>query len=850
MTALEELAGESISPLLQIPLHTPQDLDEYVLHLHGILEALADDVAPRKPVRRKARIPGWTRPVAELQKEAARAHRDYQRHRYSEARWERYQQCHERFRVALAEERRAEWREGLHQASSKTDRLWSLARWARTRSGKPPENRKMPAMRRPGDLTEHQGTIEKGQILSEKFFPTVMPGQVPRPQGNPDPLDIDLAITGITVTEALKDTSPWKAPGPDGFPTGFLKACGPSLAEALARLYTASMTISYWPETYRQAKVVVIPKPNKTRDQLQEAGGWRPIALLSCLGKPMEKILARRIVQTAGQAGIIPEEQFGNRPGRSTEDAIKLVVHGVETAWTAKGKASLLQLDLAGAFDRVHHGWLAEILRDSGLPPVLVRWIESWLVGRRAELMVDGVATQASVPAGVPQGSPMSPVLFLLFLRPLYQRLRRQGLFLAGFADDTNLLAVGRTHDECCDRLEAAYTDAETWANKVGMQFQPSKSEVIHFQRGRSHFDRALHLGAARVEPVKAARFLGVWLHQNLGWSAQIRILKAKMETQLRALTCLAGSVWGCDLRRARQLYTAVVRPAIVFGAAVTAQEGRTGVIAVGRALAPTQNAALRRISGGYRATPARYLEAEMGIPPLDLYMAQRREAYVQQVKDTEVAVLIGRVGTRIAHFLQRPRGLYRPPPDLWGECWPDNRPLQETVTEKWAARWERTAGSERAVAAGGMPPPRLSRHGKFEPRRVYIDARKSHSSVLFQMRTGCIGLRAFLHMVKVPEFEDPTCPCGVGPQTVEHLFTECTDERSTPLRGLGLPGPAEVHRALGSSGAMQMAKRLLETGWLPEYRVAEALRMRVEISAHELDLQGSAVAAQPSGEG
>ena len=89
-----------------------------------------------------------------------------------------------------------------------------------------------------------------------------------------------------------------------------------------------------------------------------------------------------------------------------------------------------------------------------------------------------------------------------------------------------------------------------------------------------------------------------------------------------------------------------------------TQQEGRTGVIAVGRALAPTQNAALRRISGGYRATPARYLEAEMGIPPLDLYMAQRREAYVRRVKDTEVAVLIGRVGTRIVSrfFLGRER--------------------------------------------------------------------------------------------------------------------------------------------------------------------------------------------------
>ena len=157
------------------------------------------------------------------------------------------------------------------------------------------------------------------------------------------------------------------------------------------------------------------------------------------------------------------------------------------------------------------------VLTEAGFAPDLVRWLGGWLENRSAEMLVDGVATDVLVSAGVPQGSPMSPALFLflLFLRPLYERLRRAGIVLTGFVDGISLVAFGRTYDECCETLQGAYRDAEGWARIVGLQFQPSKSGLIHFQK-RGNYQRSLQLGGSKIAPVDNVRLLGIWLDKRL----------------------------------------------------------------------------------------------------------------------------------------------------------------------------------------------------------------------------------------------------------------------------------------------------------------------------------------------
>src|SRR5688572_25299298 len=125
--------------------------------------------------------------------------------------------------------------------------------------------------------------------------------------------------------------------------------------------------------------------------------------------------------------------------------------------------------------------------------------------------------------AGVPQGSPLSPILFILYIASLYEALARQpGIVVCGFADDTNLLAFGRTDAETTLQLERAWGICETWAKTRGMQFEPAKSELIHFARAHRAPSQGIRLGNAEVKPTEETRFLGVWLDRKLRWRAHL----------------------------------------------------------------------------------------------------------------------------------------------------------------------------------------------------------------------------------------------------------------------------------------------------------------------------------------
>jgi hypothetical protein len=860
---------------LTIRIKTIEGLSRAFDDLLDWLTWVAEESTPRRKDNRGYSSPWWTREVEQANREAKRAERlakevrtEYYRDEYNERLKELSRTIHEA--------RTRAWRSTVQEASEakKPDKMWSFERWARLQSFRPPEPPRLPAFKDASGQVTAADHSQKAEALAKKFFPNPpadladIQDQAFLDEWEPG-FDMDQRVTPDEVTKAIRKASPWKAPGEDLLPTGLLKACGKPLANVVAILATRCLQLGWFPNRFKRAKTVVLPKMGKTPAVYQTPGGYRPIALLPTLAKVIESAVADKITQAAEANGLLPDEQMGNRAHRSTELAARLVVAQVQEAWRQKAIASLLQLDISGAFDTVNHIRLLATLREMKFPRWLVLWVKNWLADREAILFFDGQrAPPTAVRAGVPQGSPLSPVLFILYIASLYKQLKEQHPHLAivGFADDTNLLAFGREPEVNVRQLEAAWKTCLQWADTRGMAFSPEKSELIHFNKGRKQWTNQLNLaqpggGTSPIKPTASARFLGIWLDWKLNWKAHLGAVERKLRIQSFALTKIAAKTWGLGLAKAREVYSKCIRSAIAYGASSfhipTKKGGEPTTRGITRALTKAQNRSLRVVAGAFKSTPTRNLETETWVPPLDLYLNKRLADFEARLQ--QPALDDGQGGTKAPGSIiyEACTKLYRRFKSRRGKrgrqqaagpqtpttveeaaitiaAWTEGTTDTDRVVEEaWRERWAR----ERNGRATTRPADDLDHQKEtiFRDRTLkrHEGLNKAKSSLLVQIRTGGIGLRDFLFKRGAPGITTPFCECGEGRETVEHLVMWCLApplsrrwERAeirtrrdfySVLQGIDPPAARLTRRILSW---------LMDTGRLPMYNLARKLEL------------------------
>jgi hypothetical protein len=195
--------------------------------------------------------------------------------------------------------------------------VWALAKWARERSHYAIEPPKMPPLRpSPEPEPIAFSHAEKTEALRQRFFPEIVANLEDIQDRAFDEstfrqsFEVDRVVTTDQVARVVQRTGAWKAPGRDGIPTGFLKACGePLYRTPVVRLAQASPRAEYFPCRFRDAKVIALRKPGRTAAQLEVAGSWRPIALRNTIRKAIEAIIAEQITDAA-------EETISCRPTR------------------------------------------------------------------------------------------------------------------------------------------------------------------------------------------------------------------------------------------------------------------------------------------------------------------------------------------------------------------------------------------------------------------------------------------------------------------------------------------------------------------------------------------------------
>jgi hypothetical protein len=235
--------------------------------------------------------------------------------------------------------------------------------------------------------------------------------------------DNDILFTPITTTEieeAISGVSANSAPGPSQIPYQAVKWAwqNETCSRYITALFQKCIQTGYHPKAWRKAVAVTLRKPNKP--DYSNPRAYRLITLLESLGKILEKIIARRLTFLAGSHNLVPDNQFGGRSNSSTADAILSFTNDVHCAWNHKKVTSALTFNIKGYFDFVNHNRLLCVLRKKKIPLEYVKWVASFLTDREAAMCLDRKrGGMAPVENGIPQGSPISPILATFYTAEL-----------------------------------------------------------------------------------------------------------------------------------------------------------------------------------------------------------------------------------------------------------------------------------------------------------------------------------------------------------------------------------------------------------------------------------------------
>ncbi|KAK1485910.1 zinc knuckle, partial [Colletotrichum abscissum] len=415
----------------------------------------------------------WDEQCAAILAETKRLRRDHSE-RQTEESWEAYRTARNRKGRIIKKALQQAHREAVEIAAESPRSLWKIAKWARNRQSQPPTV--TPEIKKPNKSQVATTPEEKAALFKETFFP-------PPPEANLE--DIDNAsysnqiglppVSESEVEDAIQEAAPLKAPGPDGVTNLALQVARPWITPHLVRILNQSLRLGYCPQHFRKSTTVVLRKPGKDNYTVPKA--YRPIALLNMVGKIMDAVIARRLSYLAETHGLLPDSHMGGRRRRSTEHALDQIVDRIYEAWgSGQGMvASLLLLDVSGAFDNVSHRRILHNLRKRRIDEATVRWVASFLGCRETDIHVDGFRSETyRLDTGIPQGSPLSPILYLFYNADLLDSCNETGDMIAtGFIDDVAILAVGDSTEETCQKLQEALRKAETWALTHASVFAP-----------------------------------------------------------------------------------------------------------------------------------------------------------------------------------------------------------------------------------------------------------------------------------------------------------------------------------------------------------------------------------------
>ena len=375
----------------------------------------------------------------------------------------------------------------------------------------------------------------------------------------PNPTSLFMAPTDKDeIQSIISSLKPKDSAGHDNISTKLLKYLNTTLSTPISLLVNISISTGIVPDVLKLAKIVPVHK-SKSRD---EFSNYRPISLLTSLSKVLERVIHKRLYAFLEQCLILNSNQYGFRKKHNTIDAVIKFISDISIAEDSNNSTLAIYLDLSRAFDTLNHTLLLKKLEHYGIRGISLQWFKSYLSNRSHYVEYQKhKSIVKNIECGVPQGSILGPLLFIIYINDLPKVLEHTKIIL--FADDATVYVSGRNIDNLYAILNGELKVLLDWFRANILSLNESKTQHMFFGNKPLQNINTIELNNNKVCQVQHFKLLGITIDDKLKWNEHINVVNQRVARALFAINKIKKCLPKAHLK---MLYHAIVYPHLTYG--------------------------------------------------------------------------------------------------------------------------------------------------------------------------------------------------------------------------------------------------------------------------------------------
>lgn len=535
------------------------DISTHAENITSHIISIAKECIPNKTIRIRPSDPPWiTSYIKHYIRKRKRAYRKAKR-TSSSIMWTKFRKLRNKV-VALIRDSKNSFYDGISN-KLKSNNLTSRDWWTVLKKViSPTSSSVIPPLESNGSIFTEE--LDKANILNQ-FFQSqtflneqnaTLPALIPY-ETNSNLSSINL--TPVEVHSILSQLPLGKATGPNGLSNRILKELATELSEPLCSLYNMSLRTGTVPSSYKKGNVCAVFK----KDDPTLPSNYRPITLLNSEDKVFERLIFKHLYNHLHDNNILTPLQSGFIPGDSTVNQLTYLYNTFCQALDSGKEVRVVFCDISKAFDRVWHVGLIHKLRSAGVTGKILDWFKSYLTDRQQRVVLPGVASDwAYIRAGVPQGSVLGPLLFLLYINDIVNDI---GANIRLFADDTSLFIIVENPVTAAVSLNADLSRISNWANTWLVTFNPNKTESLLLSRKLTRpVHPPIYMQNQQISEVETHKHLGIFISNDCTWHTHIDYIKNKAWNRIHIMRKLKFKI---DRKSLEIIYTSFIRPILEY---------------------------------------------------------------------------------------------------------------------------------------------------------------------------------------------------------------------------------------------------------------------------------------------